>query len=64
MQIQFQLRSYIHGCISETDSPANLQDLIFTYFGGNNHRQHKLVNVGNKSCKFAKECDSFVYAWM
>ena len=64
MQAQFQLGSYIHTCTNETYSLANSQDLIRSYFGSNNFRQHKLTKVEIKSCRFAIECVLFVNVWM
>ena len=45
MQTQFQLGSYIHEWTNETHSPANLQELIPSYFGRYNYRQHKLTKT-------------------
>ena len=55
------LASYIHTCTNEAHSVAYLQDLI----------PSKYVlpiiiasKVGNKSCRYATECASFVHVWM
>ena len=64
MQSQFQLGRYIHACTNETHSLANLQDLIPTLAAIANYRQHKLAKVGIKCYGFARECVSFVHAWM
>ena len=59
MQTQFQMSSYIHVCTAETQSLANLQDLICI-----NYRQHKVAKVEIKSCRFARECIKFLHTWM
>ena len=34
------------------------------YFGRYNYKQHKPAKVGIKSCRFARECASFIHAWV
>ena len=53
--------SYIHACTNKAHSITNLQDIIPMYFGSNNYKQNK---VGIKCCGFAREFESFMYAWM
>ena len=55
MQTQLQLGRYVHVCINETHSLANLQDLIPTLVIP--------AEVGIKSCRFARECASFMHTW-
>ena len=41
----------------------DLKDLIqYPQFSRHNYKQHKLAKTGIKSCRFARECVSFVYA--
>ena len=61
MQTQLQLGRYIHVCINETYSLANLQDLIPTLAGSYDYKQHNPAKVGIKSCRFARECVSFMH---
>ena len=47
---------------NETHSLVNLQDLIPTYFGSHNYKQHKPAKVRIKSYRFARVC--FICACM
>ena len=58
------LASYIHTCTNETDSVANLQDLIPTLAAIIIGNTNLLAKVGIKSCRFATECVSFEHVWM
>ena len=58
------LASYIHTYTNETHSVANLQDLIPTLASKFVLPIIIATKVGIKSCRFATECVSFVYAWM
>ena len=49
---------YTHACINEAHSLANLQDLIPTLAGT------ITAKVWIKSCRFARECASFIHAWV
>ena len=55
MQTQFQLGRYIHACTNGTHS-RNLQDVIPTLAG--------IIRSRIKSCRFARECVSFVAIFM
>ena len=58
------LASCIHTCTNETHSVANLQDLIHTLAAIIIGNTNLLAKVWIKSCRFAKECVSFVHVWM
>ena len=58
------LARYIHACTNEIHFLANLKDLVNPYFGRHNYKQHKPAKAEIKSCRFARECVSFVHAWM
>ena len=63
MQTQFQLGNYVYlhmHAQMNTQSLANLQDLIPRH----DNRQHKLTYIGIKCCRFARECISFVLAYV
>ena len=62
MQTQPQLGRYVHVCINETHSLANLQDLTPAYFGWIVLFMIIPAKVGIKSCRFARVC--FIYANM
>ena len=69
MQTQFQLSSYIYAFANTTDSLSYLLDLIPTLTAIINirihiYKRHKPAKVGIKSCRFARECVSFMHAWM
>ena len=53
-----------HACINEAHSLANLQDLIHTFAGTIVNKQHKPAKVGINSCRFARECASFIHVWV
>ena len=64
MKTKFQFGSYIQAYRNEhTYTLANLPRFT-PYFGSNNYRQHRPAKVGIKSCRSARECVSFVHAWM
>ena len=58
------LASYIYACTNETNSVANLQDLIPTLASKFVMPIIIAAKVGIKSCRFATECVSFVHVWM
>ena len=64
MQTQLQLGRYIHVGINETHSLANLQDLIPTLAGWIVLLMIISAKVGIKSCRFGRECVSFMPTWM
>ena len=57
MQTKFQLGSYIHVCTNE----AHFLQLLWLVYVAYNYACQR---VGIKSCRFARECVSFVHSWM
>ena len=60
MQTQLQLGRYIHVCINETHSLANLRTRFNPYFGWIVQLMITPAKVGIKSCRFGRECVSFM----
>ena len=53
---------YTHTCINEAHSSKSTR--FNPYFGRYNYEQHKPAKEGIKSCRFAKECASFIHVWV
>ena len=65
MHTQFQLGYYIHECRNETQSLTNMQNIISTWLVFLAYTYVIIpAKVDYKSCSFARECVSFVPAWM
>ena len=62
MQTQLQRGRYIHVCINETHSSKSTR--FNPYFGWIVLLMIISAKVGIKSCRFARECVSFMHTWM
>ena len=65
--VKKQVRSYPAKklpAIHSTVSIATICVFLHSYFGRHNYQQYKAAKVGIKSFRFARECVSFMHAWV